>query len=86
MGSVPETRTIPHDGEKIRKLREAAGLNLVELGELTRRHPQSLRNIELGKTASVVTLARIAKALKVDLADIAEVGPDSDSKSIPRAS
>lgn len=83
---MPETRTIPHDGEKIRELREAAGLNLVELGKLTRRHPQSLRNIELGRTASVVTLARIAKALKVDLDVIADAVTDSPSESTRRAS
>jgi transcriptional regulator with XRE-family HTH domain len=86
VGFVPETRTIPHDGEKIRELREAAGLNLVELGKLTRRHPQSLRNIELGKTASVVTLARIAKALKVDLVVIADAAPAPDCESARRAS
>jgi transcriptional regulator with XRE-family HTH domain len=72
---MPETNTIPHDGGKIRELREDAGMSLVELGKLTCRHPQSLRNIELGKSASKVTLARIAKALKVDLDVIADDTP-----------
>lgn len=80
---MPETRTIPHDGEKIRNLRESKGLSLVDLGKLTHRHPQSLRNIELGKTASFVTLARIANALEVALDDIAD--PDAASE-VRRAS
>lgn len=70
---MPETRTLPHDGNKIRELRERAGLSRAELGRRIGRHPQSLRNIEINaKNASVVTLAKIAKALGVELRDIAQ--------------
>lgn len=68
---MPEMRTLPYDADKIRDLRERAGLSLVQLGARTGHHPETLRNIERNrKNASVVTLARIANALDVDLDDI----------------
>lgn len=74
-------RTLPYDGPKIKRLRERAGLTLVELGAQVRRHPESLRHIERGtKNASVVTLGRIANALGVPLEEIA-----TDDEDVPAA-
>lgn len=68
---MPEMRTLPYDADKIRDLRERAGLSLVQLGDRTGHHPESLRNIERRRrNASRITLARIAKALNVTLEDI----------------
>jgi transcriptional regulator with XRE-family HTH domain len=68
---MPLMRTIPYDAEKIRDLRERAGLSREQLAERTGHHPASLRNIEGNrKNASAVALARIAIALGVDLDEI----------------
>lgn len=68
---MPLMRTIPYNAEKIRDLRERAGLSREQLAERTGHHPASLRNIEGNrKNASAVSLARIAGALGVDLDDI----------------
>ncbi|OLT21661.1 hypothetical protein BJF79_15455 [Actinomadura sp. CNU-125] len=68
---MPEMQTLPYDADKIRDLRERAGLSLIELGVRTDRHPESLRNIERNrKNASRLMLACIAKALGADLDDI----------------
>jgi transcriptional regulator with XRE-family HTH domain len=68
---MPLMRTIPYNAEKIRDLRERAGLSREQLAERTGHHPASLRNIEGNrKNASAVSLARIACALGVDLDDI----------------
>lgn len=68
---MPLMRTIPYNAEKIRDLRERAGLSREQLAERTGHHPASLRNIEGNrKNASAVSLARIAVALGVDLDDI----------------
>lgn len=68
---MPGMRTLPYDAEKIRDLRERAGLSRKQLAELTGHHPASLKNIEGNRrNASLVTLARIANALGVDLDDI----------------
>lgn len=83
---MPEMQTLPYDADKIRDLRERAGLSLVELGARTQRHPASLRNIELNrKNASRVTLARIARALGVDLDDIV-LGPAAVDQPMKAAS
>lgn len=51
----------------MRAVRNLQGMTLPELGEFTRTHPQSLRNIELeNKPASEELIAKIAWALHVD--------------------
>jgi transcriptional regulator with XRE-family HTH domain len=80
---MPRKRTLPYDADKIRDLREQAGLSLVQLGDRTGHHPESLRNIERrNKNASAVTLGRIAIALGVDLRDITlpEDAPDAPAQ------
>lgn len=78
---MPEMRTLPYNADKIRDLRERAGLSLTQLSERTGRHPESLRNIERNqKNASVVFLAQIANALGVDLDDITQ---PSDAAEVP---
>jgi transcriptional regulator with XRE-family HTH domain len=76
---VPESPTLNYDGQKIRRLRKQRGLTLVQLGELTGRHPAALRNVEKNlKNASRAMLTGIAHALEVSLEEIAEV--DSESR------
>lgn len=68
---MPAMRTLPYDADKIRNLRERAGLSLAQLADRVGCHRQSLCNIELNhKNASVLMLARIANALGVDLEEI----------------
>ncbi|MGI5414296.1 helix-turn-helix domain-containing protein [Actinomadura luteofluorescens] len=84
---MPEMRTLPYDADKIRDLRERAGLSLVQLSERTDRHPESLRNIERNrKNASRVTLARIANALGVDLDDITLTEQEAEDAPLQVAS
>ncbi|MGV2384859.1 MAG UNVERIFIED_CONTAM: helix-turn-helix domain-containing protein [Thermobifida fusca] len=65
---MPETRTVPYDGRKIRDLRERAGLTRVQLAERVGCHPGTLQNIEGNRRgASRVMVARIAIGLGVDL-------------------
>ena len=80
-------QTLPYNGAKIRDLRERAGLSLVQLGERTGRHPESLRNIEKRrKNASRLTLSRIAIALGVALEDIAAEDEAIDGAPVQVAS
>lgn len=77
---MPEMRTLPYDANKIRDLRERAGLSLAQLSEKTGRHPESLRNIEKNrKNASRITLARIANALGVPLDEITLADEEADA-------
>lgn len=64
-------KTVRPDGEAIRTLREHSGLTVVQLGKLTGRHPQTIRNLELEhKLASVILINQIARALNVAVDDI----------------
>lgn len=58
-------------GARIRALRESAGLTVRDLAERVGIHPQSLRNIELGKRpASDATLEAIAHNMGASVTDI----------------
>ncbi|MBF8186365.1 helix-turn-helix transcriptional regulator [Nonomuraea sp. K274] len=66
--------TTPHQGQgsPMRSLRETAGLTVRGLAERVGLHPQSLRNIELGRRpASTEVLERIAAELRSSVADLA---------------
>lgn len=65
---------IPVDvGNQIRKFREKKKLSQTELAELIGKDRQYLYKIEKGKvTSNVFTIALIASALEISLADLVE--------------
>lgn len=68
---MPLVRTVTPDGPAIRARRERSGLTLVQLGRMTGRHPQTLRNLELeAKAASVVLINQVANALGAEVDEI----------------
>ena len=54
-------------GEKLKELREKAGMTMEELADKSGVHRNTIWNIENGNTASVMTatVARLAEALEV---------------------
>ncbi len=68
-------------GKRIRELREARNLSQAALAEKCLKSIETISNFERGKTIpSVLTLDRVAKALKVDVQSLFEFSPNS-SKS-----
>jgi putative transcriptional regulator len=65
------TRTTHEPGSKIRKLREAKGITQQELAEAVGMMRNNISRIEAAKhRPTLETLERIAKALKVSVADL----------------
>jgi transcriptional regulator with XRE-family HTH domain len=67
--------TIPHYrrvlGENIRLIRKAAGLSQEKLAEKAELHPNYVGYVERGEqNISVDALARVARALRVSMADL----------------
>jgi len=57
-------------GQRIRQLREAAGLTQADVAQLTFKSVETISNFERGKTTpSVQTLATLAKHLGCSIAD-----------------
>jgi transcriptional regulator with XRE-family HTH domain len=75
------------DGPKIRSLRVDQGVTLTELGLRIGYHPKNLSKVERqGKPLSDVIASRLAKALGVEVADIASPpGDDTGSEPEPKA-
>lgn len=57
-------------GQRVRAARAAAGMGQIEASERAGIVQGYLSDIERGKSCSVVTLAKIAAALGVDLVDL----------------
>ncbi|WP_299639620.1 helix-turn-helix transcriptional regulator [uncultured Ruegeria sp.] len=58
----PVTVWREHRGLSVRKLAELSGVNRVQIGDIEQR----------GKTGSVITVAKLAKALKIETGDLIE--------------
>ncbi|HSE86081.1 MAG TPA: helix-turn-helix transcriptional regulator [Candidatus Binatia bacterium] len=70
-GRKDRTRTAHEAGAKIRKLREAKGITQVELADAVGMMRNNISRIEAAKhRPTLETLERIAKALKVSVADL----------------
>ena len=70
-GRKNQTRTSHEPGVKIRKLREAKGITQEELADAVGMMRNNISRIEAAKhRPTLVTLERIAKALKVSVADL----------------
>lgn len=68
---MPPARTVSPDGDAIREIRERLGLSCQQLARKIGRHPQSVRNLEIGaRSASAVFINQLAGALGVDVAEI----------------
>lgn len=81
---MPPTQTVAYDGKKIRELRDRKGWSIEQLAEAIGRHPESIRNLEnQNKKASRVMLVWIAKALDVELDDLA---PEDTPRNTRKAS
>jgi DNA-binding XRE family transcriptional regulator len=73
------------DGPKVRSLRVDLGLTTAQLAERVGVHPQSIRHAEKGRPVSDVTASRLARALGVELNDIASPpGDDIESEPEPK--
>ena len=63
--------TLEQFGERIRELRKAAGLSQEKLAELAELHRTYVSGVERGeRNPSLISIARIAKALRVSLSDV----------------
>jgi transcriptional regulator with XRE-family HTH domain len=70
-GRKDRTRTTHEPGVKIRKLREAKGITQKELADVVGMMRNNISRIEAAKHhPTLETLERIAKALKVSVADL----------------
>jgi len=66
-------RSLSALGLNLRRLREAKGLTQEGLGERAELDPTYISGIERGvRNPSVLSLVRVAKALKVTVADLCE--------------
>jgi transcriptional regulator with XRE-family HTH domain len=58
-------------GERIVKIRKEQNINQVKLGDLCDIEKPNMRRLEAGKTnATILTLKKICKALKIHLKDL----------------
>ncbi len=74
------------DPQRLRRRRIEAGLNQRELAEAAGIHPSHMSWIERGlRGASPRVLARMAAALKCEVADLMPPAPETAPKATPQA-
>jgi len=68
---MPRVATLTPNGPAVRALRVRRGLSTTQVGKMVGRHAQTIRNVELAKTAaSELLMYQIANAFKVDITEI----------------
>ena len=71
-------------GQTVRAIREDHGISQAELARLLDSSPSHVNKIEAGLRApTVVTLEALARALRVDMADLVRGAPGSASSNPP---
>lgn len=70
---MPRTSTLEKFGARVRALRKDAGFSQEELAEVAELHRTYVSGIERGeRNASLISIERIAKALRVSLSKLFE--------------
>lgn len=73
MGQKKGPKTLERFGDRVRMLRNEAGLSQEKLAELAELHRTYLSGVERGeRNPSLVSIARIAKSLKISLSELME--------------
>jgi transcriptional regulator with XRE-family HTH domain len=70
MAGNVKSRSVTPDGKEIARLRVAKGWRQEDLARKSGSSEKTIKNLELGKPCYVCTIARVAEALKVDVASL----------------
>lgn len=57
-------------GERVRRLRERQKLSGSDLAEMAGVHPNTIRNMEAGKSVTLGTVFHVAEALGIEVASL----------------